>query len=742
MASSNITKRRRTITTIALACAAVVSASLLDRNQFLNYVIQGPIAQVDPIVSDLIVYRAFRLPSPSGTVVIAAIDDKSIERLGRFPWSRDVEARLVDALHRDGAKAIAFDVFFSERDPADIARDQLADDLHTAGIPDTFLKRAFAKRGDEAFAAAMRAHGGVLLGYSFNPHLSFEQTRKPPIANHQILDPPPATYNLVSELPNANPATAVAYNYIPPEPLLNQAARTTGYVDIDEDEGDGKMRSYPATVHFAGHYRAPLFLAAMQAFFGNPLLKIGIGPTGIAGVALGDRAIPVDEMGRMMLHYRGSAGTIPRYSVADIIDGHVNPETLRGRLVFVGVTAHALGDRVVTPVGADFPGVEMQATAADDVVSNDFIHRSVIERGEEKLAGCLLGISVGVAAGLMSAGASLILVLVLTGSYLAYVAFRFASDGAVVGVVFPLVAVFFSYLAAVSYRYRTEGREKRYLRAAFEMYLHPAVLASVIEDPAGLKLGGQRRHLTVLFSDIVGFTNKAEQLEPEPLVAMLNTYMSVMTDVILKSGGVVDKLMGDGIMAFWGPPLQMANHARAALNCALDMLTELQSLATHDERFSDMRIGIGIATGDAVVGNLGGERHFDYSAVGDTVNLASRIEGLTRRFKVNLLVNRAALDEAGPGFITREIGRVRVKGRDQPERVVEVVGREGDRIDGSYYERFTRLVTSANGVSTEQSIRDFLSERPDDMVAAMYLEQLSGARSLAIAEVIFEFDSK
>ena len=254
-------------------------------------------------------------------------------------------------------------------------------------------------------------------------------------------------------------------------------------------------------------------------------------------------------------------------------------------------------------------------------------------------------------------------------------------------------------------------------------------------------MGGQREHLSVLFADIIGFTELAERLEPEPLVAMLNTYMSVMTEVILRSGGVVDKLMGDGIMAFWGPPLKPANPARASIECALTMLAELKALAARDERFAATRIGIGIATGEAIVGNLGGERHFSYSLVGDVVNFASRLEGLTRHFKVNILLNQVTLDEAGAGYITREIGLVRVKGKGQAVAVAEIVGRANDGVDPSYYDRFGQAIAALReGSSPESLLRVLLAERPDDAVTAMCLARLS--ESHGARQIVFEFDTK
>jgi adenylate cyclase len=263
-----------------------------------------------------------------------------------------------------------------------------------------------------------------------------------------------------------------------------------------------------------------------------------------------------------------------------------------------------------------------------------------------------------------------------------------------------------------------------------------------------LKLGGERRHLSILFADIMGFTSRAERSEPEPLVALLNTYMTAMTNVIFETGGVVDKLMGDGIMAFWGAPLPAENSAREAIDCAIGMIAELKRLAEQDSRFADIHIGIGIATGDVIVGNFGGEKKFDYSVIGDTVNLASRLEGLTRQFKVNILVNRQTYDEAGHDYIAREIGLVKVKGKDQLEPVVDVAGHRGDSVDPVHYQKFTEaLARLQRGESPEQDLLSLQREWPDDHVIAMCLDRLKNntqqnATGSLPREMVFEFDSK
>jgi adenylate cyclase len=333
--------------------------------------------------------------------------------------------------------------------------------------------------------------------------------------------------------------------------------------------------------------------------------------------------------------------------------------------------------------------------------------------------------------------------ITFAGLSLLWSSWRFVSDGTLIGVGLPWVTLLFTYLGVISYRYATEGREKRFLRSALEHYLNPDVIAAVVANPDSLKLGGQRRHLSILFADIVAFSSRAESTEPEQLVSLLNTFMTTMTNVVLKGGGVVDKLIGDGIMAFWGAPLAAQNSARDAIACALGMLKELNGLADRDDRFKDLRIGIGIATGDAVVGNVGGENRFTYSAIGDVVNLASRMEGLTRHFNVDILVDKATFEEAGPVFVARRIGLVRVKGRQQPVSVIEIASRKADSLDDSYYRRFTAaLDLIGRGCSAASDLRALQSERPDDRVATMYLDLLERPGCQSSDQIVFQLDTK
>lgn len=692
--------------------------------------------------SDLRIYRG-ALHKPTGDVVIATIDDKSIAELGRFPWPRSVEARLVSALRDYNAAVVGFDIAFSERDPADSTQQELAHRLEEAGIDERVVRDALGGSNDLVFAHAMQQQGSTYLGYFFRSHMFHEATGAELVSfRAKLIKPPPAAYNMTFKGPGARQQTYIADGYLPPIQLLNGAARGTAYVDIDEDS-DGTTRSEPAVIRFDGRYCAPLFLAMADAYLGQPPLILRFDADGVSSIEIGAQNIPVNQRGDMIVHFRGQPGTIPQVSFADIVDHRAPAAALAHKAVLVGVTAHAIGDRIVTPVSGDFPGVEFQATAIDNVLAGDFIYSSLSLTAMERMSAWLMGVGAALAAAFMTALSSALVVLALAAGYIGYTSWELSANGRLIGVVFPSVTLLATYLTMVSYRYFAEGREKRFIRSAFELYVHPDYVASLMEDSSVLKLGGERRHLSILFSDIVGFTSRAERSEPEPLVALLNTYMTAMTNVIFETGGVVDKLMGDGIMAFWGAPLPAENPARDAIDCAIGMIRELEKLTARDDRFTDIHIGIGIATGDVIVGNFGGEKKFDYSVIGDTVNLASRLEGLTRQFKVNILVNKQTYDEAGGDYIARQIGLVKVKGKDQLVPVVEIAGHKGDGVDPAHYQRFSdALALLKQGQSPEADLRTLQREWPNDHVIAMCLERLHPTNGEAPHEMVFEFDTK
>jgi adenylate cyclase len=701
--------------------------------------------RMDLIAYDLRINAIVPRPS-SGVVVIAAIDEKSIAQIGQWPWPRAVEARLVDALRDYKVKVIGFDAIFSEPDDNDVAREQIGHRLVALGIKQNTVGEVLGPDNDDAFAAAMNRQGATILGYAFQSHNFRNLHGAGQTAGFfaTIQKPGPGVYGIIRQTAGKPHALIEAEAYQPPFKKLNGAAHSIGYFDVDAD-ADGEIRTQMTVVKFDGKYCVPLFLAVADAYAGDASMMLGLDPNGVSAVSVAGVRIPVTDDGRMLVNFRRGADPFTYFSVSDIINRAIAPEKLAGKIVLVGATAHGLGDRGVTPVNPDMPRVEIHANAIDNMVQGDFIKRPIEAQEIAFVAALLLGLMMALGVAGLSALASAALGVILAVGYYTYVQNRLINDGMVIGVVFPLMTALVMYMVLAGYRYIAEGGERRRERAAMGHYLHPDVLASVLDSPKGLQLGGERRHLAILFADIVSFTSRAERTEPEALVALLNTYMTTMTDLIMQSQGVVDKLMGDGIMAFWGAPNELENPSRAAVDCALQMLEKLYALQKSDERFADLDIGIGISTGDVVVGNFGGENRFDYSVIGDTVNFASRLEGLTRHFKVHLLVSLQTFIEAGPGYIARELGLVKVKGKELLVPIVDVAGHENDSVDPAFYHRFDsvlKMIRQGSAITAVDELRKLGEERPTDTPVRIYLDKLASDPDHPPAEMVFEFESK
>ncbi len=681
----------------------------------------------------------------SHKVVIVALDDKSIAAIGHWPWPRDEMAKFENALASYRPKVIGYDLLFSESDADAAARRQISARMHAAGVADEQIKASLGADNDQLFADAIRAQGSTILGYAFGGHHA-AGVSAPIEAGYltEVMDPPPMAYSLVHQAAGATPGILSADSYLPPIPILNRAASGTAYFDVDGD-ADGEFRTELTAIKFHGRYCVPFFLAVARAVEDNATLELNLAPAGVQSVMLGATSIPVDEMGRMMVTFHGSAASFPHYSAVDVIEHRIPPDALAGKAVLIGATAKAIGDRAVTPAGPEFPRVEIHANAIENVLTGDFIDRSrdstVVP---ERLAALALGIAASFAISYLSASIAFAAVLVMAAGFVLYAQFLLFREGILIEIVLPLGVTIATAGALAIYRYWTEGREKRRLRHAFEHYLHPNVIASVVDNPGGLKLGGDRRVMTILFADIVNYTGLSERTDPAALVALLNEYMTRMTDLILESGGVVDKIRGDGIMAFWNAPMPHPNHARAAIDSALAMLSELAKLRQQDPRFATVDIGVGIATGEAIAGNFGGARRFDYSVIGDTVNLASRLEGLTRQFKVHLLVSKTTFVDAAGAYVARDIGLVKVKGKTNPVPVMEVVARVGESgVAAAFYDQFAAAVAelrSGAGDRARALLEGMRAQYPSDGVVGMYLEKLAGGAPAT--ELVFEFDTK
>ncbi|HTY54265.1 MAG TPA: adenylate/guanylate cyclase domain-containing protein [Candidatus Binataceae bacterium] len=724
--------------TVALGAAVVVILFSIDAFY------PTPLAKADLQLFDLRL-RALRHPKPLDLVAIVAIDDKSLKDLGEWPWPRSVMGQLVDALTNYKVKAIGFDVAFSEPDAFDLQRADMIERLKAGGISEDQSRALVGPRNDRLFADALRAQGNTIMGFPFESHSLTRTNERYSHAGFAktIEPPPPIEYGLVRGS-SSTPRVPTATGYLPNIQIIRDAARGSAYFDINSDP-DSVIRTQMLVIGFDGHYYLPLPVAMVALYRGSPLTSLQLDDDGVARLAIGNENVPVDELGQMLINFRGPTNTFSNYSASDVIAHRVPADKLAGKLVLVGVTGHGLGDRVSTPLDGNSPGVAVTANVIDNLIAGDFIRRSIYAETVARILGCFLGLAVTFAVAFMSEKRSAIAAASLAVGYLVFSHLIFVYNGLALNLIFPLLMLGITYTELAAYRYATEGTEKRHLKHAFEHYLHPKVIESMLDKPDTVKLGGELRHLSVLFADIVNYTARAERERPEDLVALLNVYLTTMTDLVMNSGGVVDKIRGDSVMAFWGAPAEVPNPSRLAVDCALAMLEELKLLKNRDPRFADIDIGIGIATGEAVVGNFGGERRFDYSAIGDTVNLAARFEGLTRHFKAHLLVTRQTFAEANGPYVTRDVGFVKVKGKSEAVGMIEVLGRQDSGIDTGFCDRFAEALLLVRDGQARQACHNFeqlLKERPDDHVARMYLERLRSAADGTEREVVFEFDTK
>jgi len=453
-------------------------------------------------------------------------------------------------------------------------------------------------------------------------------------------------------------------------------------------------------------------------------------------VRLGDRHAPVDPQGEAMLSYLGKNETFPRLSAADVLDGRIPHGALAGKLVLVGFTDKAR-DKVQTPLDAKMDGVEIHATLAHNLIYDQLMRPTApaITLLTMLALGALITLAQLRVLRRRRAWLGGVIVAAAVVGYLiaAQVAFH---QGVVVAMAAPLGTCVLVALASLGTALGTEGREKRAIRAAFSQYLAESLVERIASNPSRWQqiLRGTRDELTVLFSDIRGFSRFSETLDPELLSSFLHEYLTPMTDLVLSSGGLLDKYIGDAVMAIYGAPEEMNDHARRACDTALTMLERLAPLnaAWKPRGLPAIAIGIGINTGPMSVGNMGSDARFDYTVMGDAVNLGARLEPLTKEYEVDILVGEETARQAGGGFVFRELDLVRVKGRQGTARVFQLVGRVSNSpLSDADLARWNRALADYRAHEWDAAERGFaqlLDAHPEDGPAQVMRRRVRALR--------------
>jgi len=638
---------------------------------------------------------------PSGEVVIAAIDEKSIDRLGRWPWSRNVMADLVDSLTKYDVKVIGFDVVFSSPDGSSGTSRliNLEKRLEDAGIKGGGLKEVLDRAvqesdNDKRFHDALKKSKKAVLGYFFHfsrdgiEHLSEKEMK----SYLDIIKK--SRYSGIKKEPGVslNDITLIRAQAVEATiKKISAATKRAGYFNFIP-ESDGSVRKVPLIVKYRDlvelegdddYLFPPLSLMVLRKYLKSAII-IYIGPDGVDKVALmgrETRVISTNAQGEMRINYYGPKGSFPHYSAVDILNGEISPELLKNKIVIVGATATAIEDIRFTPFDTYFPGVEIHATIIDNILNGNYL-------AEPSLSPRLIEIYSVIAVGLILlvlvprlnavAGGGIALALAGTIFVLHYV--LFSHYRIVLNTVPPVLETVLVYASLGIYRFIAEEREKRYIQSAFGQYLSPQVIEEIIKDPSKLELGGSRRELTVIFSDLADFSRIAESMDPEELVPFLNGYLSRMSGIIQKYDGTLDKYEGDAIIAFFGAPIHYADHAARCCLAALEMQDELGRMRREwvKERKPALTMRIGINSGMMAVGNFGSDTRMAYTIMGDSVNLAARLEGANKQYATQTMISSYTYAHCKDIVEVRELDTLRVVGKKEIVTVYELLCKKGD----------------------------------------------------------------
>jgi adenylate cyclase len=613
-------------------------------------------------------------------VVIVDIDEKSLaSKLGQWPWPRTRMADLITNLTRLGAVVIAFDVVFSEPDRLnpDVAADTFRD-----LDEETRAKLHALPSNDQVFADAMR-RSRVVLGESGLPEVVKELDTTLPVTGLAMLGGDPQRFML--DFPGLLRNT----------PVLEKAAGGRGLFSINP-ERDGIVRRVPMIMQAQGTTMPSLSFEMLRVVTGTDTIFIKTDQAGIQSIGVKGFQIPTDRNGQLWVHFARNDPSI-YVSAIDVIEGTVAPEKIRGKLVLIGPSAAGLNDIKTTPVSRATPGVEIHAQVLEAALTKSLLaqppYGPLLEFGAAMLLGILV-IAFAPRFGpvtLVAVGALFATLLIGTSWYF-YTQHRLMID-----FTYPLLSTTAIYLTLIFAAFVREQAQRRQIRSAFGQYLSPALVEQLAHSPEKLVLGGEEREMTIMFSDVRGFTTISESYkhDPQGLTALMNRFLTPLTNAILARKGTIDKYMGDAIMAFWNAPLDDKEHELNACEAALDMLEQIDVLNKEREAEAEhgghvyipINVGVGLNTGTCVVGNMGSNLRFDYSVLGDSVNLASRLEGQSKAYGFPIIVGSKTALAVKDKFAILELDFIMVKGKKEPEVIYAIAGREDTAQSG----RFQRL---------------------------------------------------
>ena len=646
-------------------------------------------------------------PKGEKDVVIAAIDEKSIEKFGRWPWSRSVIADVVDRLNGFEPKAIGLDIVFDSpelRSDLLLAR-ELLEKIEKSGksreLQSDLMRAVDDADVDAKLSKAIKNAGNVVAGYFFFTEAEeIENLELDNRADYKIIRKSQWSYQLppknerdfdfrktdfkfrhaLGARPNIKPITdAAAYSgYFNLIPDIDGVYRKM--TNLIEFQIGGSKRYFP-------HMAMLLYRLAERNTGEKGTFSFKLRKNGVAGFTVGEASVPSDSRGQSLINYYGPERTFEYVSISDLLEEGAAATSrvmfIKDKVVLVGATAKGIYDVRNTPYGI-MPGVEVQATFIQNAIDGKVLKWQKEGGGFyfifNELSILSLGLLLTVAMRRLNLFYGGLLAAALLISYYVFQLYMFIGQQVWLDILYPLLALFIVYGGIAFYKYAVESGERRFIKKAFGHYVSPEVVNQIIADPSKLELGGQEKVLTAFFTDIKGFSSFSEKMTPHDLVELLNEYLSEMTDVVRHNQGTLDKYIGDAIVAFFGAPLDDEQHALNACMAAIESQKRLVDLrAKWKERgLPPIEVRIGVNTGQMLVGNMGSKDTFNYTMMGDEVNLAARLEGVNKQYGTDICISESTLAAANGDFEVRELDLVRVVGRETPVRIFELMALKGE----------------------------------------------------------------
>ncbi len=658
--------------------------------------------------------------------VIVDIDEKSLAEYGQFPWPRHRVAMLLAKINRGGALATGLDIMFSEEDRTspDVLKEQLKNELDIeieyVGLPDGL------RNNDKVLANVLKT-GPFVLGYNFIFTREKTEEQRARAFNECVVTPAPVATIASPGALSIIQSLHTALDVVCPLPILTDAARKSGFFTMAPDR-DGVVRRVPLLIAWNDKVYSSLALATLMEAMGRKGLLLKLDSRGTESLKLSKTIIPLDQKGQMLLNYRGPAKTYKYICAADILKDRIKPDELKGKIVFIGTSASGLKDIRTTPFDQNYPGVEAHATIVDNIISKDFISIPDWVPGLEFSLILFAGLSITVI--LIWTKAFWVAILLLALSYGIWQAstYAFTDYRIYVSPLYTYLVLLVNFLLLTLLKFWREEKQKKFIHGAFSHYLAPAVISQIIDDPESLTLEGQEKEVTILFSDVRSFTSLSEKLTPTQVTNLLHDYLTPMTRIITDNSGTLDKFIGDAVMAFWNAPLDVENHQSKAVRSALEQLEQLGKLnkVFADQYGFGIRIGLGIHCGTVRVGNMGSADLFDYTLIGDNVNLASRLEGLTKYYGQDILVSEAIANSCQGEFVFTEIDSVRVKGKKKPITIFTVhshMRAEKIREELATYSQGLAMYKDMQFGKAVEIFRELQDEYPEKTLYSMYQER-------------------